>query len=184
MKIIDEQIVFNGKYIQVIERRFRNRVGGIGHWEVVHRKTYGKIVGIVPITAKGEVVLTNNFRVPIKKWVIEFCAGLADKRGESPTSLARRECLEETGYRVGRLKRIMEGPFNAGLLSDEIIVFLGFNAVLAQEQKLEDNETIRVVKVPVNKLREFLENPPRNTLVDIKLFALLPFLDSRKLNKT
>ncbi|MEK7584508.1 MAG: NUDIX hydrolase [Patescibacteria group bacterium] len=180
MRSIRDKIVFDGTYIQVIERRFRNRVGGAGRWELVRRKTHGRIVAIVPVTPKREVILTKIYRVPMEKWVIEFCAGLADKRGESEISLARRECLEETGYRVGRVRRIMSGPFNAGLLADEMSVFLGMNAVLAQEQQLEDSEAIEVLKVPVKKLRHFLTHPPRDTVVDIKLFCLLPIVERLK----
>lgn len=178
MRTINDSVVFNGEYIQVVRRRFRNRAGGIGTWEVVKRKTHGKIVAIVPVTTRDEVILTKIYRVPMERWVIEFCAGLADKRRESAASLARRECLEETGYRVGRLKRLMDGPFNAGLLADEMVVFVGRNARRVQKQHLEDSESIKVVKVPIRRLRHFLSHPPRGTVVDIKLFALLSFLNT------
>jgi len=177
MQSIRDRIVFDGTYIQVIDRTFRNRAGGVGHWEAVRRKTHGRIVAIVPVTPKREVILTKIYRVPMERWVIEFCAGLADKRGESEVSLARRECLEETGYHVGRVKRIMTGPFNAGLLADEMSVFLGTNAVRVQEQELEDSEAIEVLKIPIKRLRTFLKHPPRGTVVDIKLFGLLPFVE-------
>lgn len=184
-KLIIEKdvVVFNGRYIQTIKRHFRNRITRkSGVWEMVKRKTHGRIVAVVALTPKLEVILTKIYRVPWKRWMIETCAGLADKKGESEISLARRELLEETGYAVARMEKIISGPFNAGLLADDIVYYLGVGARKVQEPELEDAEDIEVLKIPLKKLEYFLWHPPRGTLVDIKLFAILSLLEKRFAN--
>ena len=173
-----DEIAYDGKYMQTIRRHFKNcETGERGIWEMVRRKTHGRIVCIVPITQKKEVILVKIFRVPAKSWIIEACAGLMDRKGESEELLARRELLEETGYKVGRAVKLMEGPYNSGLTADEIITFLGFGAKKVQEPFLEPSEDIEVIKVPIKRLGKFLKNPPAAAKVDIKLFAVLYHLE-------
>lgn len=176
IRILKEKKVYNGRFIEVINRPFIGIQGKNGIWETVRRKTHGHIVAVVPVTGKKEVILTKTYRIPLKSYVIEFSAGIADKIGESEKGLARRELLEETGYTVKRLIPIMRGPFNSGLVTDEMVVFLGTEARKIQEPRLENGEDIEVIKIPITKLFRFLKNPPRGTKVDIKTFGALYFL--------
>ena len=73
----------------------------------------------------------------------------------------------------------MEGPFNAGLVADELQIFFGENAEKVSEPELENAEDIEVIKVPVENLFNFLKNPPDGCKVDIKTFNLIPFLQDK-----
>ena len=173
-----DELVFDGKFIRVFRRHFRNRnTGARGVWEMVRRKTYGRIVAIVALTQKNEAILTKIYRVPIRSWIIECCAGLMDKKGESEKSVARRELLEETGYAVASLRKLAAGPFNAGLRDDEIAYYLGTGAYKIQKPQPEDGEDIEVLKVPLKKLPRLLLHPPRGVKVDIKLLGILYLLE-------
>lgn len=178
-----DELVFNGKYIRVFRRHFRNRRTGMrGIWEMVQRKTYGRIVAIIALTQKNEVILTKIYRVPVRSWVIECCAGLMDKKGESEKSVARRELLEETGYAVSSLRELASGPFNAGLRDDEIVYYVGMDARKVQEPQLENAEDIEVLTVPLKKLPQLLLHPPRGIRVDVKLLGMLYLLEKLKNN--
>lgn len=49
--ITGEEILFDGKFIEVIGKNFHNNsTGGDGLWECVRRKTFGNIVAVVGIT--------------------------------------------------------------------------------------------------------------------------------------
>lgn len=172
-----DKIVYNGRFMQTICRPFINtKTKERGVWELVRRKTYGRIVAVEAITTERRIILTKIYRVPPKAWVIEAPAGLADKKGESDEALARRELLEETGYSVKRLKPIMAGYFNAGMLEDELVYFLGTGAKKVQEPEHEDAEDIEVITVPISRFERFLKHPPEGMKIDLKLHALVPFL--------
>ncbi|MDO8558547.1 MAG: NUDIX hydrolase [bacterium] len=180
LHVKNDIIVYDGKYIQTIERHFRNRKTGYrGTWEMVKRKTYGRIVAVIALTPKKEVILIKIFRIPFKCRIIEACAGLMDKKGESEPDMARRELLEETGYEVSRLRKLVSGPFNTSMLEDEIVYYLGTGARKIQEPELEDAEDIEVLKIPLKKLRTFLLHPPRGVKADVKLFGILHLLKSK-----
>lgn len=178
IKIGKDSIAHEGKHIRMIERRFHG-LKGPGVWEFVERKTRGPIVAALPVTAKNEVILVKTYRVPWRRYIIEMCAGLMDKKGESPARLARRELLEETGYHATRFEKLVEGPFNAGLSTDSLVIYLARGAVYARKPVLENAEDIAVLKIPLARLAHFLAHPPKGVLVDVKLFSILYWLRKR-----
>lgn len=178
-KILRDEVVYDGKFIRVIKRHFLDRAGHKIFWEMAERKTHGRIVAIVAITPKREIILEKCFRVPLKDYVIELPAGLMDKKGESEEEAIKRELLEETGYAVPKVKLLTAGPFNSGLTNDELAIYLGMNARRVSKPKPECSEDIKIIKVPVAKLLDFIKKAQKSGVkVDIKLPVILPFLTS------
>lgn len=173
IKILKDKTVYNGQYIKTIVRTYRGRTGKIRNWEMVERKAFRKIVAIAPLTAKKEIIFTKTYRIPLKRYVIELCAGLADKGNETEEKVAKRELLEETGYTVSKMKKFTVGPFSSGLADTRMSIYLDFDARKITKQNLEESEDIKVIKVPLSKAYKLLSNPPKNTLVDIKIFSVL-----------
>ncbi|MEK7641211.1 MAG: NUDIX hydrolase [Patescibacteria group bacterium] len=180
LKLGRDKVVYSGKWLKVIERKFQNKVTGHkGTWEVVERPSRRAIALVGAVTPENELLLTKNYRVPLKKWTIEMCAGMIEESDASEEAAARRELLEEMGYEVGEMKLLMRGPFNAGMQNDQLVIFLGWDAKKVQEPQLEGGEDIKVVKVPIKRLMPFLLRPRKNLLVDVKIFGLIPFLTRR-----
>ena len=96
------QVLGQGKYLRLLVK---------GTWEYTERVGVSGIVGIVPVTDAGELVMVEQFRMPLGRRVVELPAGLAGdiegQRDEALESAAARELEEETGYRAGRLQRLM-----------------------------------------------------------------------------
>jgi ADP-ribose pyrophosphatase len=66
----------------------------IGHWDFARRPNSDSCVGILAITDNNEVVLVEQFRIPVGKRVIEIPAGLVGDEEEH-----RGEALAETAAR-------------------------------------------------------------------------------------
>lgn len=176
MKIIGDEMVFDGRFISVLRRRFMNRIGNEQVWEMLKRKSFGRIVMIAALTPERELILERVFRVPFGAYVIELPAGVMDKAGESEEDAARRELLEETGYAAERMILMTAGPYDQGLTTDEIAVYAAFDARLVGPPHLDDAEDIEVIKVPLAKLLDFMAER-RDEKIDIKIAAVLPFLE-------
>lgn len=76
---------------------------------------------------KGTVVLTRQFRLPVHLegedgWVIEACAGLLE--GDDPETCARKEAIEETGYRVTRLQHACDVYPSPGSVKEKLHLFV------------------------------------------------------------
>jgi ADP-ribose pyrophosphatase len=172
-----DEVLHEGRWIRMVRRHVRTRDGAVHHWELVERNTFGPIVAVVAVTADDRVILQRTYRIPARSWMLEIPAGLMDKEGESPIETAKRELLEETGYVADHWSTLFSGPFNAGLIDDEIVYFLARGARKVQEPEHEPLEAIEVFTVPRLELAQVLQHPPPETRVDVKLFALLWHLD-------
>ncbi|MBI2637586.1 MAG: NUDIX hydrolase [Candidatus Sungbacteria bacterium] len=181
MKILNKETVYKGKFLHLIKTHFLDKNGTPQVWESVERPNSKMIVIIFTLTKEREVVLVRQFRIAQNTFVLESPAGLCDKEGESYEDVARRELLEETGYRASEFIKINEGPYNSGTSKDRAIVFFAKDAEKVQGQNLDDSEEIEVVKVPLSEIVGFLANLPEGTVADIKILGSLPILQARGL---
>ena len=100
--------VWEGKYLRV-------RISG--NWEYAERPNSPAGVVIIAVTAEGKLLLTEQFRVPLQRNVIELPAGLAGDEeygGEEFAEAAQRELREETGYEAEEWEQLVSGPASAG----------------------------------------------------------------------
>ncbi len=105
---------------------------------------------IVPITAKGEMVLINQYRYSVDEWCLEVPAGgTHDKPNESLEEVARAELREEVGG-VCRKLTYVDYLFSASSLTDEKChVFLAEGVVLSEKPEKEATEKIEVKVMPL-----------------------------------
>lgn len=150
----------------------------IGHWDFVRRPHSNSCVGILPITPDGEIVLVEQFRIPVGANVIEIPAGIVgdeeEHRGESLEESAARELLEETGYRAGKITRLIDTPTSAGMTSEIIHLFLATGLVREHAGGGVGGENITVHHVPLAGLREwFAAQLTAGKIIDFKIHACL-----------
>lgn len=180
-EIIETKEYWSGVFLESFAIRYKNSREEIVEWEAVRRRNCDGIVAVVPFTAGGEVILVKQFRPPVGKYVVEFPAGLRD-REETLMETARRELLEETGYRAGRLTEAATGPLSAGASAEVLTVFAASGVVYAGGQRLDPNEEIEIMKLPSEGFFEGLAAlEDANTFIDLKLYGLFA-LAARKLN--
>src|SRR6188768_809784 len=112
----EHRIAWEGKYL---------RIKVCGTWEYAERPNSPAGIVIIAVTPEGELLLVEQFRVPLGKNTIELPAGLAGDdqyRGERFIQAARRELREETGYEAEEWEELASGPPSPGL-SNEMVVF-------------------------------------------------------------
>lgn len=169
----DAEMLYAGRWL-----RMRRR----GTWEFVERVNPKGAVIIVAETPAGEVLLVEQFRVPIGARTIEMPAGLVgDLEGgehEGIVESAHRELLEETGWRAGRIELVMGGPSSAGMSTEVMTFARAFELVRVHEGGGDATEDIIVHHVPRTRCAEFLaDHMARGYAIDPKLYAGLYFLD-------
>lgn len=107
------------KYLRLLKR---------GPWEYVQRTHPAGAVVIVAVTDDDRVVLTDQWRVPVGRRVIEMPAGIVgdepDLSDEPRLEAARRELLEETGYEADEWCEALTSVSSAGLTDETVTFFL------------------------------------------------------------
>ena len=150
-------------------------------WTFVRRPKLAGVVGIVAVTPAGELMLIEQHRPPLGKNVIELPAGLAGDldAGESLAAAAKRELLEETGYRASRVKKLAEGTSSAGLTDEIITLFLATGLKRASDPPRDESENITLHLVPLQQVESFCAKAVRQgKQVDLKVYSALHFARS------
>lgn len=181
MKIIKEETIFEGKYLKFKKKYFIDKNKVEKAWEYTEKNNAdSNFVVIFALTENKEVILERNYRVPFEKWFIELPMGARDQKEEKEIETARRELLEETGYKAKELIPILKGKVSS--LATEIASFyFAENIELVAKPSTGPAEEIEVIKVPLNKLVNFVLNPPKNTEIDVLILSILPILKEKKI---
>lgn len=111
-------------------------------------------VGIVPVV-HGNVILIRQFRISIERELIELPAGRLEPN-EEPMTCAARELEEETGYRANKLIPIASYFASVGNSNERMYLFLAID-LEKTERRLEADERIREIVMPLETIKEKLE---------------------------
>jgi ADP-ribose pyrophosphatase len=159
--------LYAGRYLNLRERR---------GWEFIDRR-HGVVV-LIAWTPERELLLVEQYRIPIERRTIELPAGLVGDReeqvGESILSAAARELVEETGWRAGRLREIMRCPTSAGLSSEEVCFVWAEDLEPEGPGGGDESEDIIVHRIPAAAVDGWLLDRYRAGLaIDPKIFTAL-----------
>lgn len=137
--------------VKGVERPFENDWFAIDRHNVIHpggrEGAYSVIrvrrlaVGVLPLEPDGRVHLVGQWRFPLGRYSWEIPEGGAEP-GEAAEACARRELLEETGLRAGRLQPFLELDLSNSLTDERALLFIATD-LAAGEACPEDTEILR-----------------------------------------
>ncbi|MEM9018396.1 MAG: NUDIX hydrolase [Verrucomicrobiota bacterium] len=147
-------------------------------WEYVTRSNAKGCVAVLALTDDRQVVLTEQFRPPVGKTVIELPAGLAGdiplQEDEPLLSAAKRELKEETGYEAKNWTLLTEGPSSAGLSDEFISLFYATGLTRMTQGGGVHGEEITVHHVHQADVSKWCRDQQgKGKQVDFKVFAAL-----------
>lgn len=150
-----------------------------GTWEYVSRSRGIQAAVILAIVEEGEgpqVLLVEQYRVPLKANCLELPAGLIGDHdaGEDPILAAARELEEETGYRPEKMEDLGRFYSSPGMVSESFTLFRATGLVKTGEGGGTDGENIIVHKVPLDQIADYVATRRKEgTAMDVKLLLLL-----------
>jgi ADP-ribose pyrophosphatase len=163
-----EHVEWAGKFVEVRRR---------GRWEYAGRPGNIRAAVILAIDA-GEVILIEQFRVPLGKYCLELPAGLIgdDEAGADEDSLASaiRELEEETGYRAAQWEELGEFYSSPGMLSESFTLVKATGLSKVGDGGGTEHEDIMVHRVPLDRVAETVaEHRARGHAIDVRILMLL-----------
>ena len=151
-----------------------------GRWEYVRRQRASGAGFIVAITEARELILVEQYRVPLRKRVIELPAGIIGDgeatQDESAAHSALRELEEETGFSGTATRALCHGPVAAGM-TDEIGYFTQVTGLhRVSPGGGVEGEDITVHVIAIDGIEAWLDaQAARGLLVDPRIFVALYF---------
>jgi len=140
--VISSAELLHGRLITVRTDKVRMPDNNVAERELV---IHPGAVAVLAVDEASRVLLIRQYRHPVGRLLWEIPAGLRDVAGEPPGQTARRELLEETGYRA-RDWRVLADYFSSpGFSTERLRIFLArdLEFVPAAERDFvpEDEET-------------------------------------------
>jgi ADP-ribose pyrophosphatase len=144
-RVESEKELFQGRIIRLVERKL---VLPNGRRTTFHIVEHPGAVAIVPVHANGDVVLLRQFRPTIGMEIYEIPAGTIEK-GEGPLATAKREIVEETGFKAKRWDKIADFYTAPGFCDERMHVYVARDLTPAKADG-DDDEILRPVRMTID----------------------------------
>jgi len=92
---------------------------------------------MMPVDDKDRVLLIRQYRLPARRYLWELPAGTLDP-GERPLHAAKRELVEETGYRAKKWTKLAEFYPSPGFLNEKMTIYLATQLTAGQATPMDD----------------------------------------------
>jgi ADP-ribose pyrophosphatase len=92
---------------------------------------------MMAVDGKRQILLVRQFRLPAAKYLWELPAGSVDP-GEKPFVTARRELIEETGYRARSWKKLASFFVSPGFVAERMTIYLATGLIAGEAHPMGD----------------------------------------------
>jgi len=133
--------------------------------EVIEHKP---AVGVLAVTENDSILMVRQFRYAVGAEMLEICAGIVED-GESFKETAERELQEELGYYPQDLEEFGRFYVSPGYCEEMIVLFIARN-LKPSKLKLDDDEELSAVEIPVAEIPNLLKS---GAIKDGKTWAAL-----------
>jgi ADP-ribose pyrophosphatase len=120
------------------------------------------------------IVMERQYRHAAKEYLLEVPAGKMEE-GEDALAGAKRELLEETGFRARRWRKMVRYFASPGFLGEWMQVFIAEGLTLGAAQP-EYDEQLEIELIPLSKLLRMIEDGKVHdgkTLISVMLYDRL-----------
>jgi ADP-ribose pyrophosphatase len=177
-RVISSRAVYRGPVFWVSTDKVLEPGGVRARRDVVHHTGSVVILAVDDSHASPRVLLERQYRHAANSFLWELPAGRIDP-GENELPAAKRELLEETGYRASRWRRIFKFYASPGFVAETMSVYLATGLRLGKAQP-EDDERIQTRMLPFASALHMVLN---GTIRDAKTISSILWLDHQIAHK-
>ncbi len=176
-KLISSKLSWKGRVFSVYSDTVEEPGGFINTRDVIRHN--GSIVILAVDESKDprdpEIIIERQYRHATGQFLLELPAGRIEP-GEAPLAAAKREMIEETGYRAKRWTHLTRYFASPGFLGESMSIYLARN-ISAGKAQPEADEQIEVVRI---KLSELLRMIAAGKIHDGKTLIGVLFYDAAR----
>ncbi|PIO08640.1 hypothetical protein COU59_00855 [Candidatus Pacearchaeota archaeon CG10_big_fil_rev_8_21_14_0_10_34_12] len=171
-EILSSDKIINNKWLTVEKQSCRTGNGKtINDYYIVGKKNYVVLV----IEDGGGIFFAEQYRHGAGEIMLNLPMGVVDD-GETKEESARREMLEETGYEPQSLDFLGNFFPAPAFMPAKAHVFYTNKIIKKSKAKSDDEEEIRLVKIPKSMIKTMIE---KNEIKDISSVAAIYLAKSK-----
>lgn len=150
VQVFSSKTVYDGKVFQVTSDKVKEPSGITARRDIVRHSGSVVVLALDETGDEPRVLLERQYRYAAEQVLWELPAGRIDP-GESALAGAKRELIEETGYRARKWKRAVVFYSSPGFLDETMAIYLA-RELTTGEATPEADESIECELLPLSKV--------------------------------
>lgn len=173
-RLVSSRVVYRGPVFWVTTDHVLEPGGVKVRRDLIHHSGSVVVLAVDDSKSVPRVLLERQYRHAAQDYLWELPAGRIDP-GENELTAAKRELIEETGYRAKDWRRIFRFYASPGFMAETMAVYLA-TGLRRGEAEPEDDEVIQIRMVP---LPAAVKMVVRGTIRDAKTISSILWLDHK-----
>ena len=151
-QILKSKLAYQGKVFSVYTEQVREPNGVEATRDVVRHSGSVVVLAVDETTNPADplIVIERQFRHAADQYLLELPAGRVEP-GENVLAAAKRELIEETGYRAKKWTKLVRYYASPGFVGEWMEIYLA-TGIVAGTAEPEDDERIEVRLLPLSQL--------------------------------
>lgn len=166
--VVSSRLSYEGPLFKVFTEQVREPNGKESRRDVIRHN--GSVVILAVDSSKSKkdplIILEQQYRHAAGQYLVELPAGKLEA-GEDSLEGAKRELIEETGYRARKWSKLVRYFASPGFLGEWMQVYLAEDLTLG-EATPEEDESIDVAAIPLSKVLKMID---KGKILDGKLLV-------------
>ncbi len=171
---LSSTLAFKGKIFSVYTEEVQEPDGVHATRDVVRHNGSIVVLAVDEETNPRDplIVIEQQFRQAAGQYLLELPAGRVEP-GEKTLAAAKRELIEETGFRAGKWTRLVKYFASPGFVAEWMEIYLA-TGIVAGRAEPEEDEIIEVRLVPLSQMVELClagKIKDGKTIIGVMLYA-------------
>jgi len=154
VQVLSSKLAYDGKVFKVVSDRVKEPSGITAQRDIVRHSGSVVVLAIDESGGEPRVLLERQYRYAAQDFLWELPAGRIDP-GEGALAGAKRELIEETGYRARQWKRAVIFYSSPGFLDETMAIYLARQLTSGDAQPEED-ESIECKLIALSQTIEMI----------------------------
>jgi ADP-ribose pyrophosphatase len=173
-KLLSSKLAFNGKVFKVYTDTLIEPGGHKNTRDVIRHNGSVVMLAVDESTnpADPDIIMERQYRHAAGQYLYELPAGTRNP-GEAPLAAAKRELIEETGYRARRWTMLVKYFASPGFLGEWMQIYLARD-LRPGPSALEADEHLEVLRIPLSQAMKMIADSKIHdgkTLIGLSLYA-------------